>query len=143
MDRSYGPSIQSHRYMMLRAIQDFIKKGNNQKAIDLIDKYFEAFPHMNFPYDYNTIYFINSYIAAGAEDKAKEVMRLLATETADHLIFYNSLAPSDLAAGFNKDQDLANSTRGSLLNFANQLKDQALENELNAIFAETGRPVKN
>jgi len=143
VDRSYGPSIQSHRYMMLRAIQDFIKKGNNQKAIDLIDKYFEAFPHMNFPYDYNTIYFINSYIAAGAEDKAKEIMRFLARETADHLIFYNSLAPQDLAAGFNKDQDMANSTRGSLLNFAKQLKDQALTDELTAIFAETGRPVKN
>ena len=143
VDKSYGPSIQSHRYMMLRAIQDFIKKGDNAKAIALTDKYFEAFPHMNFPYDYNTIYFINSYMSAGATDKAKEVMKTLAYETADHLVFYNSLAPSDLAAGFTQDQKLANSTKGSLISFADQLQDQALKNELSAIFSETGSPVKN
>ena len=143
VDRSYGPSIQSHRYMMLRAIQDFIKKGNNEKAIALIDKYFEAFPHMNFPFDYNTIYFINSYISAGAGDKAKDVMRVLAKETAEHLEFYASLDPSDLKAGFTQDQNLAENTRGSLINFAQQLKDEALTKELTMIFAGTGAPVKN
>ena len=143
VDRSYGPSIQSHRYMMLRAIQDFIKRGNNAKAIALIDKYFEAFPHMNFPFDYNTIYFINSYISAGAGEKAKDVMRVLAKETAQHLEFYASLDPSDLKAGFTQDQNLADNTRGSLLSFAGQLKDDALTKELTTIFASTGAPVKN
>ncbi len=143
VDKSFGPSIQSHRYMLLRAIQDFIKKGDNAKAIELTDKYFEAFPHMNFPYDYNTIYFINSYMSAGANDKAKEVMKVLANETAEHLIFYSSLDPSDLAAGFSQEQNLANSTKNSLISFADQLNDQALKDELTAIFSNTGSPVKN
>ena len=82
-------------------------------------------------------------MSAGANDKAKEVMRVLANETAEHLIFYSSLDPSDLAAGFSQEQNLANSTKNSLISFADQLKDQALKDELTAIFANTGSPIKN
>lgn len=143
VDKSYGPSIQSHRYMMLRAINSFNDKGETEKAIELTDKYFEAFPHMNFPFDYNTIYFINAYMAAGAEDKAKDVMLQLATETADFLNFYASLDPEDLAAGFDQDQRLANNSKNSVIQLANQMDDQEFKDQINNIFSNTGAPVKD
>ncbi len=143
VDKSYGPSIQSHRFLILRAVQEFLRRSDNEKAIALTDKYFEAFPHMNFPYDYQTIYFINSYVSAGAPEKAKEHALILARETADFLNFYGSLDPDDLAAGFSSDQNLANNAKNSLLGFAQELKDQAFTDQLNSIFANTGTPVKD
>ena len=55
----------------------------SERATDLIDKYFEVFPHMNFPYDYRTMYMLSVYFQAGAYDKAKPHLEILARETAD------------------------------------------------------------
>ena len=141
VDKSYAPSVQSHRYMMLRAIQEFLRRGENAKAIELCDKYFEAFPNMNFPYDYNAFYFIQSYVRAGAMDKAKKHGLILAQETAEYLNFYQSLDPEDLAAGFTSDQRLANNSKSSLDGMAKELGDQAFTDQLNQIFANAGKPV--
>jgi len=143
VDKSYAPSVQSHRYMMLRAIQEFIRRGNNAKAIELCDKYFEAFPNMNFAYDYNSYYFIQSYMTAGAPEKAKEHALILAQESAEHLNFYQSLDPNDLAAGFASDQRLATNAKSSLETMAQQLGDQAFTDKINSIFVNAGKPVKD
>ena len=141
VDKSYAPSVQSHRYMMLRAIQEFIRRGDNAKAIELCDKYFEAFPNMNFAYDYNSYYFIQSYMTAGAPEKAKQHALILAQESAEHLNFYQSLDPSDLAAGFASDQRLATNAKSSLEQMAKQLGDQAFTDKINQIFVNAGKPV--
>ena len=141
VDKSYAPSVQSHRYMMLRAIQEFLRRGEKAKAIELCDKYFEVFPNMNFPYDYNAFYFIQSYVRAGAIEKAKEHGLILAQETAEYLNFYQSLDPDDLAAGFTSDQRLTNNSKSSLEGMAKEINDQAFTDQLNQIFANAGKPV--
>lgn len=143
VDKSYAPSVQSHRYVILRAVQEFLRRGENQKAIELCDKYFEAFPNMNFTYDYNAFYFIQSYVTAGAVDKAKKHALILAQETAEHLNFYASLSPDDLAAGFASDQRLANNAKSSVEQLAGQIGDQAFTDQINQIFANAGQPVLN
>jgi len=143
VDKSYAPSVQSHRYMMLRAVQEFIRRGENAKAIELCDKYFEAFPNMNFAYDYNSYYFIQSYMTAGAPEKAKQHALILAQESAEHLNFYQSLDPADLAAGFASDQRLATNAKGSLEQMAKELGDQAFTDKINQIFVNAGEPVLN
>ena len=45
---SFLPSYYAHKTLIERAAYTFLARGENQKAIDLVDKYFEAFPHMNF-----------------------------------------------------------------------------------------------
>ncbi|MEM1120069.1 MAG: DUF2723 domain-containing protein [Bacteroidota bacterium] len=143
VDKSYAPSVQSHRYVILRAVQEFLRRGENAKAIELCDKYFEAFPNMNFPYDYNAFYFIQSYLRAGAVEKAKQHALILAQESAEHLNFYASLDPDDLAAGFASDQRLANNAKGSLDQLAKEIGDQAFTDQINQIFANMGQPVLN
>lgn len=143
VDKSYAPSVQSHRYMMLRAVQEFIRRGENAKAVELCDKYFEAFPNMNFPYDYNSFYFIQSYTTAGETEKAKKHALILAQESAEYLNFYQSLDPEDLAAGFSRDQNLAQNAKGSLERMAKDLGDQAFTDQINQLFANAGKPVLN
>ncbi len=134
VDRSYGPSVQSHRVAIMRTTLEMVKKGDNQKAIDLVEKYFEGFPHMNFPYDYNAYYMIRILIQAGAYEKAKKHMKILADETADHLNFYYSLDPDDLESGFQQDFALAMRTQQDLISAAKQAKDTAFEKELTELF---------
>lgn len=101
VDGSYGPSVQSHRVAMLRTIRQMIAEGDTTRAVSLTDKYFEAFPHINFKYDYNTMYMINNYMAVGAKDKAKPHLEIMAREAADWLDFYDSLDSEDM----NPDND--------------------------------------
>ena len=49
VDRSFGPAIQSQKAAMLRAAQELLEEGKKDKAIAMADKFFEAFPSMNFP----------------------------------------------------------------------------------------------
>jgi hypothetical protein len=76
IDHCYFPSVISTRYAMLRLAEEMLQKGEMDKAVKVVDKYFEAFPNMNFQYDYNTIYFLKVYAdAAGlGDDKGSMVL---------------------------------------------------------------------
>ncbi|RMF30423.1 MAG: DUF2723 domain-containing protein [Bacteroidetes bacterium] len=138
VDRSYGPSIQSHRLIMLRAAREFVRRGEKQKARDLVLKYLEVFPHMNFPYDWNTMQMLNILVQADGYEDAKPHLQILAEETADWLEFYFSLDPEDLdpeTGSFGQGLGLAMSTKDALLRTVEQQKDEAFLNELKELFA--------
>ncbi|MCP3928497.1 MAG: DUF2723 domain-containing protein [Bacteroidetes bacterium] len=135
VDRSYAPSVQSHRVGIMRAARNLIAEGDNERAIALVDKYFEAFPHMNFPYDYNAFYLISVYLQADAYEKAKPHLEILANETADHLNFYFSLDPDDLQAGFSQDYSLVNRTKDDVLRAVQATGDTVFIEELKTLFA--------
>ena len=130
VDRSYGPSVQSHRVVVMRAAREMVEQGQTDKAVALVEKYLESFPHMNFPYDYNTTYMINVLIQAKAFDKAKPHLRILAEETRDHLEFYYSLDQTELQQGFEQDFALAMRTKDDVLRAARATGDEALIQEL-------------
>ena len=136
VNHSYGPSIQSHRISMLRAAEKFAEVGDNKRAVDIIDKYFEAFPRMNFVYDYNAWMMANVYLRAGAFDKAKPIMEEIAEETAQYLEFYYSLDPSHLESkdGFGRDFQFTMRTKDELLRATKTMKDKALEDKFTALF---------
>lgn len=130
IDRSYGPSIQSMRVICLRAARRMNDKGEKDKAVELIEKYLAAFPHFNFPYDWNTMQMLNVMINAGAYDKAKPHLETLAEETRQHLKFYNSIDPSftDPNGDFEQDYALAiNAKEGLLRAVRNQGDDEFLQ----------------
>ena len=134
VDRSYAPSVQSHQLVMRRAALRMLQEGKRQQAVDLIDKYFEAFPDMNFPYDYRAYYMISVYLQADAYDKAKPHMAILANEVADHLRFYNSIDPAVLESSFETDYLLAMRTKDDLIRDASQNHDTEFVQELQALF---------
>ena len=147
VDRSYGPSVQSHALMFLRANRSLIASGDKARAIEMIDKYFAAFPAYNFPYDQFSMYMTQSYLEAGANDKAKDMMKKIATETAQYLKFYDSLSAPDLNAGYSNDAMQYLRMKMELINSARDiLKDEVfakeLETQLNEFKPETKLDMK-
>ncbi len=133
VDHSYGPSVQSHRVALLRTVRQMISEGDTTRAATLTDKYFEGFPHMNFPYDYNTMYLINAYMAAGAKEKAKPHLEIMAIEAADWLNFYSSLEPGLMDPendfGFFDDYRLMVRTAEDALRAINEIDDKEFKDK--------------
>ncbi|HMQ48309.1 MAG TPA: DUF2723 domain-containing protein [Saprospiraceae bacterium] len=136
VDRSYAPSVQSHQLVMRRAAQEFIRRNEPDKAVALIDKFFEVFPHKNFPYDYRAFYMISIYGAAEQYEKAKPHLEILAQETLDHLKFYYSLDPEILETSFETDYLLAMRTKDDMIRFVKQNKDDEYAQELENRFKD-------
>jgi hypothetical protein len=131
---SFLPSYYAHKTLIERAAYDFIARGDNQKAIDLVDKYFEAFPHMNFPYDARILNLLRIYQQAGGYENAKKHMQILADETQEYLKFYQSLSPQDFNMGFAEDQRVAIQSVNELERLATQQGDTEFVNELKSRF---------
>lgn len=137
VDRSYGPSIQSIRVIILRGARRLADKGEKDKAIALIQKYFEAFPHFNFPYDWNTMQMINVMMQAGGYDQAKPHIQTLANETLQHLAFYRSIDPRMIEENgeFGQDYELAMNVKELLVRSVKNQNDDAYLKELEEAFA--------
>ncbi|MEL7020186.1 MAG: DUF2723 domain-containing protein, partial [Bacteroidota bacterium] len=135
VDRSYLPSIQSHRLVILRTARELQARGDNKRAVELAKKYLASFPHMNFNYDYSTVYFINILIQGGELEEAKSHLETLAVETADNLAFYESIDPETIETSFRQDYGLAYRTQQDILRIGKQLDDADLNQRLEELFA--------
>jgi len=133
VDNSYGASIQAMKMIIWRATQELLRKGENDKAIALTDKFFEAFPHMNFPYDPRTLIHINFYMQAGAKDKAKEHLAILAPEMADWMEFYESIDPDVREAGFKNDYQQTIGAIQEILRMADEIGDEDFKKKMQEI----------
>ncbi len=132
VDHSFMPSIQSHRLLMLRTASNLVEEGKDEKAANLALKYLEAFPHMNFPYDYNAMYFIDILVQTQRNEEAKPHLRLLAEHTAEQLNFYGSLSDNDLKS-FEQDYQVAITSTQQIFRSAERLKDEELLKEIEAL----------
>jgi len=135
VDNSYAPSIQSHQLMMRRTALSLLDEGKTDMALELVDKYFEAFPHMNFPYDYRTYTMIQVYLQAGAYDRAKPQLEILARETADRLAFYESIDPAVIESSFSTDYALAYRSMDDIRRAAERNGDTEFLEQLREMFA--------
>jgi Protein of unknown function (DUF2723) len=132
VDRSYGPSIQSHRFVILRTVLALIEEGKNKEAADLIDTYFKAFPNMNFRYDFNAFNLIAAYQQANAYDRAKPHVEILAKNLLENFKFYESIGDK-VENGFVQDYRYSLQTMGDLIDLVKRAGDtnyaQQLEKE--------------
>ncbi len=134
VDDSYAPSIQSHYLAIRRTAEKFLDAGDSTRSVELVDKYFEAFPHMNFPYDYRAWTMISIYLDAGLYDKAKPHMEILARETADHLEFYQSLDQELLRTSYGSDFSYFQNVQEGLQRAARQEGDDEFLQKLQQMF---------
>jgi hypothetical protein len=130
VDNSYAPSLQAMKMIIWRGTQELLREGDNERAIALTDKYFEAFPHMNFPYDARTLIHISFYLQAGAPEKAKEHLSILVPELADWLNFYESIGPDKIDAGFRNDYELTKNAVLEISRMADQIGDEVFTQEV-------------
>ncbi len=107
-------------------------EGKKDKAISLVDKYFEVFPQYNFPYDQFSAFLADIYFRSGANDKAAQKAREIAKTVAEQLRYYDSLSP-DFQRGYRQDRDFAMNTAQVLMRMAADLKDDSLSKDLDQI----------
>lgn len=133
VDHSYAPSIQAMRMIMMRTAVSLQEMGDTARAAKMANKYFEAFPNMNFQYDVRIMPFIQVLIEAGDHESAKKQLRILATETVDMLNFYESLTKEDLEKGFSQDRSLSLSAVREIIDRAKMLQDDAFLKEMETL----------
>ncbi len=136
VDHSYAPSIQAMRMIMMRNALSWQSIGQNEKAIAIANKYFEAFPNMNFQYDVRIMPFIQVLIDAGDVESAKKHMRILATETVDMLQFYDSLSPDELNKGFSQDKSLSMSAVREIIERSKTMNDPEFLKEMETLMSK-------
>jgi tetratricopeptide (TPR) repeat protein len=133
IDRSYQPSLQTMRVAIIRIGRQMIVEGKKDKAVSLVDKYFEVFPAYNFPYDQFSAFLADIYFRAGANDKAAAKVREIAKTMEQQLKFHESLSP-EFQKAYQQDYQYTLSTVQTLLNIAEDMKDTALSKELDDMF---------
>jgi hypothetical protein len=136
VDRSYLAAVQAMKYAMLRTSFALISEGDTTKSVELVSKFFESFPNMNFRYDASTTSFINILLRAKAIDEAKKHIRILAEETRQHLKFYASLDSDDLNSTFATDFSYYNRSASEIKQFLNEINDPAFTQEIDKVLAE-------
>ena len=133
IDRSYMPSLQSMQFAMRRGAFALLAEGKREKATQLVDQYFEAFPAMNFPYDYRTLTMLDVYFQADEYAKAKPHMEILAQNTYDFLEYIDSLDPSTLNS-YEGEFGAFFNVMERLLNEASRAGDSAYRQQLDNLF---------
>ncbi len=133
VNTSYMPSVSSLRFSFLRLGRELAAIGDTERAIKLVDKYFEVFPHKNFPYDINAFYMISVFDEVKAYDKAGEHIKILAKELAQHKNFYESLGSDELNRGFNSDQARNRAAIGSLLDLVKRPGYDGIRSEVEGL----------
>ena len=99
VDPSYAPSVQMTQFVLIRTISQLLVENDTARAGELARLYFEAFPHMNFPFDANTIFPIRILLETGQEELAKEQLRTLAESLGQWRRFYDRQNPAVVAQG--------------------------------------------
>ena len=95
IDESYAAELQAMKIVMMRTCQELAIKGKMKKAAEMSKKFFDAFPHYNFPYDDSVMPFIEVLNEAGENEEARKHMEILAEELYQRMVFYDSLDASD------------------------------------------------
>ncbi len=130
VDRSYGPSVQGVRFLMMRMISTYGMMGDTVKAGEIGAKFFDAYPNMNFRYDFQVLTFIEALARGNQKERAAKELRTLVSETADWMNFYNSLSPKELEASYKQDKMYTVSSINQIQQMAEHIGDQTLMNEV-------------
>lgn len=129
VDGNYLAAVQSMKMAMLRTAAEYARIGDKEKSANVVNKYFEAFPHMNFAYDGSTLPYLNILISVGDYESAKKHMKILAEESLQFMEFYESLDNDDIPS-FQQDIEYRYSTVRELVNIAKRVEDPAFSEEI-------------
>ncbi len=143
VDKNYRPSVQSTRFMALRTAMNMIDNKEEAKAVQLNDKMFAAYPNMNFPYDNETLYFLEIYARAGevGKESYKKHARILAQNIVENLRFDKSVSNKiRQMRGIDIEEVYDMRLKDELVRLSAVLKDDAFSNELNEMFKDFPTP---
>ncbi len=132
VDDSYNASLLAMRSIMKRGAGHLLQTNKPQKAVELSKKYFEAFPAMNFHYTYDVTPFINIMVQAKDYEEAKKHIRILAEESRQNLLFFESVEPEVIENSFTFRQEMQKylAAANDMVRYARQIGDTAFTSEI-------------
>lgn len=119
----------------MRTAKAMVRKGENEKAIELMDKCLEEFPDEKITYDMYMIPFIEVYYDAGAVDKANAVSRRVFDIYNQNLEYYYRL-DEKLAKYYESEYNQALGVIQQLSMMARSNKQNEYYQEIDSIFRE-------
>jgi len=140
VDRSYLPSVQSHRLVMIRTCEQFIKDGKREKAGNLAKKFFEAFPNMNFPFDEQVVPLMTILVNAGLKDEAKTHLKTLANSVDQYLNFFQPFSVERMQdMGYIEKYAYSLRAKDQILQLADKIGDEAFSKEVKDLLGKYKR----
>ena len=133
INTSYAPAIQSMQLVTLRTMNTLAQEGNTELAFEVGQKYFDAFPNMNFPFGYQTLQMVQPYMLAREGARIQPVLEQLARNAADQMDFYASLDDQTLASSYAQDMRLTETIITTLLRQTRQQGNPELAASIQAI----------
>lgn len=140
VNTSYGPSVQSMKFAMQRTAMALLAEGDTTRAVKMADKYFEAFPNMNFEYGVHAAYMLDVYSRAKAYDKAKPHIQILAKNTIQKLDYFMTLPDGILQSSYGNEFQAALASADRMVAYVRSANDTAYLEELNGMFGEYLKP---
>jgi len=117
------------RYMFARLAQALVDKGDNPRAVEVLDRMFEIFPDGKIPLTYDSFPAVEIYYRAGEPEKANNLVKVLAKNSFEMLEYYLSL-PDRFAAATEEEQNREMSLINNLVVITNRYKQDALNKEI-------------
>lgn len=135
VNSSYAPAVQSMQLVAERTMFNLVDEGKVDKALEVGDKYFEAFPNFNFPYHYQTFKMLQPYLTTNNGSRAREVIEQLARNTVDRLDFLNSVDKTivDRSPTYRRDEALALNIAQNLVTQVRRQNDPELTASVESI----------
>ena len=92
----------THRRIFTQLIDQLIKEGKNEKALNALNYCEEVIPAYNVPYDFQNgaINIAEAYYKLGEKDKADKIMDYLANKSAEYITWYLSMNDSQLLVSY-------------------------------------------
>jgi len=109
--------------------EQLVKEGENQKAIDAMDKTFEILSVERYPLDYLELGMLDVYYSAGDNEKGNDLIRKVFDHTLDELNYYLKDDPI-IDAGYNQSQQIAVAIMHNIFRTLEVHKQTALLSEL-------------
>lgn len=122
-------NIMQARYMFARLAEALNNDGEKEKAIEVIDRMFELFPNEIIPYTFDSFPAIEQYYRAGANEKANEIVRIMAHNGLAMINYYTSL-PNEFAASIQNEQSRQITNFRNLVIITRSYQQEELNKEL-------------
>ncbi len=133
IDRESYRNSSMAKQSYLRLAQGLMNEGKKDLAVNALDKSMEFFPNNKITFDYFMLPYVEIYFAAGATDKATDLIRVLTKRYADDLTYYNSLS-GKFKAYYSQNSEEALAVLQRLSSIAEQNKQMDLSKEIDDQF---------
>lgn len=107
-----------------------LKREYQEKGVAILEKFFEVYPDFNFPYDPETLVFIQYYNQLERPELMVPVLDKMIERYEEQMVFYRSLSQSAMNAGFGSDKELWDTRLPGLANLVVLTKDGDLVEKL-------------